>query len=159
MPVKHQKYLLYNKDDFIIWAQKIGGNTEEVIRYFLEAGREPGQGYKSCVSLMKIAKRYSDQELEDACGRILAYTFQPNVRNISTILKNSKIKTSKQSECPPDHSSHGITRGAAYFNRKGGNGKVLLEIAKHLSVTRLAMPLAENLNPFDLSGCLNCLMN
>lgn len=54
MPENHRQYLTYTKDDFQSWASTIGPNTEKVVRFFLESGKAPEQGFKSCVSLKNM---------------------------------------------------------------------------------------------------------
>lgn len=70
----------------------IGEYTARVVQHFLSAGREPEQGYKSCASLTKLGDRYGHKRLEAACERVLQYSSQPAIRNISTILKNGQDK-------------------------------------------------------------------
>ena len=54
------------------------------------------------------------------CGRVLAFTTTPSVRNISSLLKNEKaLPDLPQPEQPKNINRYGITRGAAYF-KKGG---------------------------------------
>ena len=123
MPAEHRKYLSYNEDDFLVWGKSIGAHTETVVQRFLASGREPEQGYKSCASLTKLTDRYGHARLENACERVLAYSADPSIRNISTILKNGQDKVplqKEQAEVPKGDKGHGITRGAAYFSRKGG---------------------------------------
>ena len=48
------------------------------------------QGYKACASLKKLGDRYGRKRLENACGRVLAFTTTPSVRNISSLLKNER---------------------------------------------------------------------
>lgn len=120
MPTEHRKYLAYSSDDFTSWALDIGINTTKVIEYFLSAGHEPEQGYKSCASLTKLNDKYGHQRLEDACEKVLSYTSQPSIRIISTMLKNGQDKVKPNAPIIESKSTgHGITRGAAYF-RKGG---------------------------------------
>lgn len=121
MPMEHRKYLSYNADEFISWAQMVGSCTSSVVDKFLTSGREPEQGYKSCASLTKLGDKYGIMRLEKACERVLNYSSQPSIRNISTILKNGqdKVSSTKQSSDPAKPKSHGITRGAAYFQRGG----------------------------------------
>lgn len=119
MPIEHRKYLTYNADEFTRWAQSVGQYTVTVINHFLSSGREPEQGYKSCASLTKLGDKYGLDRLEKACERVLNYSSQPSVRNISTILKNGQDKVQPTSK-PAQSRNHGITRGAAYFQRGGG---------------------------------------
>lgn len=118
MPIEHRKYLTYNADEFTRWAQSVGQYTVTVINQFLSSGREPEQGYKSCASLTKLGDKYGLDRLEKACERVLNYSSYPSVRNISTILKNGQDRVKPTSE-PAQSRSHGITRGAAYFQRGG----------------------------------------
>ena len=122
MPLAHQKYLTYNADDFNRWAMSVEPMTEKVVQRFLTSGTAPEQGYKACASLTKLGERYGRELLESACGRILAYSATPSVRNISSLLKNGQDRPAKAA--PPDtpavSNRFGITRGASYF-KKGGD--------------------------------------
>ncbi len=66
----------------------VGPMTEKVAQHFLTSGQAPEQGYKACASLTKLGERYGRDRLENACGRILAYSATPSIRNISSFLKN-----------------------------------------------------------------------
>lgn len=120
MPEEHRKYLNYNEDNFVEWGNSVGEKTSEVVRYFLTSGKASEQGYKPCISLMKLSERYGKSKLENACERMLAVSSTPTIRNISTFLKNGKTQNAVEpKERPPK--SHGLTRGAAYFKRGGGH--------------------------------------
>ena len=123
MPQEYQRYLAYNAEDFKTWAMSVGPMTEKAVYHFLDSGKAPEQGYKACASLMKLGERYSKERLENACGRVLAFTTTPSVRNISSLLKNEKaLPDLLQPEQPKNINRYGITRGAAYF-KKGGEQK------------------------------------
>ncbi len=117
MPENHRKFLEYNSENFIKWAEDIGTCTLLVVKTFLTMHKEEKQGYKSCVSLMKLADRYSTLRLENACAKALSYTPNPSLKNITTILKNGQdsVKDEKP-ETSKGSSRFGITRGSAYYN-------------------------------------------
>lgn len=73
------------------------------------------------LSKLRLGDKYGIQRLEKACERVLLFSAQPSIRNISTILKNDQDKVQKamSTTVSSNAKSHGITRGAAYF-RKGG---------------------------------------
>lgn len=123
MPETHRKYLHYNKEEFEAWARSIGQNTEQVVQHFLNDGKEAEQGFKSCASLTKLNKTYGDERLEDACERVLALAAAPTIRNITLLIKTSSTPKEVQEAGGQfdnqDGSSHGITRGAAYYSRGG----------------------------------------
>ena len=122
MPDRHREYLNFNADEFKSWAKTVGKSTEEIVRYFLTSGTAAEQGYKACVSLTKLGKRYGKKKLETACERMLAFTSSPSIRTITTLLKNSR-EPGKTSEETESGIKYGITRGAAYW-KKGGSGNV-----------------------------------
>ena len=101
-------------------GMSVGPMTEKAVYHFLDSGKAPEQGYKACASLKKLGDRYGRKRLENACGRVLAFTTTPSVRNISSLLKNEKaLPDNPQPEQPKNINRYGITRGAAYF-KKGG---------------------------------------
>jgi transposase len=121
MPENHRKYLAYNTDSFLEWAENAGTSTLLVVKNFLYMHKVEQQGYRTCSSLMKLADRYSTERLEKACEKALSYTPSPSLKNISTILKNGQDKVAVTNPLSSAGTSHGITRGAAYF--KGGDCK------------------------------------
>jgi hypothetical protein len=122
MPENHRKYLSYNDEEFLAWAASIGTQTHAVVKSFLEGGKVSEQGYKACASLTKLADRYGHEKVENACEKAMAYSSQPTIRNISTILKNRQesIKREPERRKTDVGSQYGITRGADYFRRGGG---------------------------------------
>ena len=123
MPENHKQYLTYTKDDFLTWAATVGPNTEKVVRFFLESGRAPEQGFKSCVSLKKYAESYKPDRIEEACRQILTFSGEPSIRGIGVLLKSPVTRKTAPSTSPsakPARRSRGITRGAEQF-RKGGD--------------------------------------
>lgn len=118
MPSNHREYLYYNADQFKEWAVSVGKSTEEVVKHFLTSGSVPELGYKACVSLTKLGKRYGKKKLEAACERMLAFSSSPSIRTITTLLKNSK-EPNRPTEKTDDSNKYGITRGAAYWRKVG----------------------------------------
>ena len=120
MPTNHRAYMDCNADEFKSWAETVGKYTEEVIKYFLTSGSVPEQGYKACISLKKLGKRYGKTKLEAACERMLAFSSTPSIRTITTLLKNRKEPDTASSQSN-NSSKYGITRGAAYWRKAGGD--------------------------------------
>lgn len=118
MPEQHRKYLSYNTDSFNEWAISIGHSTEEVVKFFLESGKEPEQGYKACVSLINLCRKYGEKKLEKACEQVLRYASSPSIRTITSAIKAGNRSIDIESTQANDESKHhGITRGAAYYSR------------------------------------------
>ena len=119
MPENHKKYLSYNADEFMNWAKDIGKSVLDVVESFLSIGDVPEQGYKSCISLMKLCERYGKKKLNSVCERILCITSAPKIRNIASLLKSDGNNDVQEKESSDE--KYGITRGAAYYSRNGGN--------------------------------------
>jgi hypothetical protein len=119
MPSNHREYLNCNADEFKQWAATVGKSAKEVVDRFLTSGSIPEQGYKACVSLTKLSKRYGKKKLENACERMLAFSSSPSIRTITTLLKNNK-DPEKPLKRADNSNKYGITRGAAYWRKAGG---------------------------------------
>ena len=71
MPPSHQKYQEWSPDRFTRWAQTIGPHTAQLVQALLASRKHPQQAYRSCLGLLRLAKRYSEERLEAACRRAL----------------------------------------------------------------------------------------
>lgn len=122
MPEEHQKYLHWNGQRFIEWAEKIGTSTAITVKSILASYKIEQQGYKSCMGLLKLADKYSIDRLEVACQRALSYTPHPSYKSVKNILTTGQDKlpphepSGKQNRSNPD--AYGYTRGADYYGRK-----------------------------------------
>lgn len=120
MPEDHQKYLKWDGNRFIAWAEKIGVHAVTTIKSILASYRVEQQGYKSCLGLLKLADRYSVERLEAACKKALSYTPHPSYKSIKNILvsgqdKLREDKPSQEKSSAPNE--YGFTRGAGYYGR------------------------------------------
>jgi len=102
MPEKHVKYLEqkgWDADYFKTQAKRIGPNTEWAITTMLSSKSLIEQTYNSCLGVLRLAKKYTDQRLEQACTKART-THRINYQILRNILKNNmdKIKTDQQPE-------------------------------------------------------------
>jgi len=118
MPPNHQKYVQWNAERFIKWAEKIGSDTETVIRAILSGYKVEQQGYKACMGLLKLADKYSAERLENACKKALGYTPRPSLKNIQAILGSGQDKIQEETKTTASSSQYGFTRGADYYDRR-----------------------------------------
>ncbi|MEI6286674.1 MAG: IS21 family transposase [Bacillota bacterium] len=118
MPKEHQQYLKWDSDRFRDWARKTGTNTLACVNAILTSRRIEQQGYRSCMALLKLAEKHSQERLEAACCKAWSYTPQSDYRNIKTILTSGMDRLDNTN--PPEEKpqpSHGYTRGAGYYGR------------------------------------------
>ena len=117
MPKSHQKYLEWTPSRILNWAGKNGPNTQRLISHVLESRTHPEQAYRSCLGIMRLAKRYSPKRLEGACTRatfIKAYSY----KSVESILKkglDQQILLFDQTENTKTV-KHVNIRGKKYYN-------------------------------------------
>ena len=120
MPENHKLYSEWNSERFLHWAGNIGPSTREVIEKIFASYRVEEQAYRGCLSLLKLADKYSTERLENACKVALKHIPIPRYRNIRLImeagqdLKESENKTETPfSKDPVNRYTH--LRGASYY--------------------------------------------
>jgi len=87
MPKAHQEHLQWSPSRMIRWAGQVGPQTQDLVRLILESRPHPEQGYRSCLGLLRLEKRYSKERLEAACARALVFKAY-SYKNVESILKN-----------------------------------------------------------------------
>lgn len=118
MPKNHQ-YFSWNADRFINWGESIGPNTKTVIEKHIHRYRVEEQSYKGCMSILKLADKYTAQRLENACAIALEHIPNPTYKNIRLILEAGQDEMiSKENEDDTSIQEHAIVRGADYYRRK-----------------------------------------
>jgi len=116
MPKSHQKYLEWTPSRIIKWAGKNGPSTEGLIRLVLESRIHPEQAYRSCLGIMRLAKRYSPERLEAACARAIrvkAYSY----KSIESILRKGLDQQASLFDQPENTKTvnHPNIRGEQYY--------------------------------------------
>ncbi len=86
MPASHRAHLEWTPAKLIAWGQRIGVSTAAVVTWQLEHRPHPEQGYRACLGLLALVRRYSAERLEGACTRAMAIR-APNLRSVTNILK------------------------------------------------------------------------
>ncbi len=117
MPESHRKHMEWSPSRFISWASKIGPNAEALVTAILEERPHPEQGYRSCLGIMRLAKRYSDERLEAACTRAVAVRAR-SYRHVESILKNGldRLPMSTAAESTQEPVRHENIRGSEYYH-------------------------------------------
>ncbi len=88
MPESHKRYLEWSPSRIIKWAAKSGPSTECLVTQIMEQKVHPEQGFRSCLGIMRLGRRYGIERLEDACKRALAMKAY-SYRSVESILKNN----------------------------------------------------------------------
>jgi transposase len=86
MPVAHQKHLEWTPSRLIGWAAENGAHAAALVSALLASKPHPEQGYRACLGVMRLGKRYSAARLDAACARALA-AGAVSYRSVKSILE------------------------------------------------------------------------
>lgn len=71
---------------FLNWAASIGVAVTGIVRHLLTHRPHPEMGYRACLGLLSLAKKYGNDRLEAACTRALVIG-APSRKSVASILK------------------------------------------------------------------------
>ena len=119
MPKNHQLFQ-WNKERFINWASSIGPSTVEFINLMFSRYKVEEQAYKGCLSILKLADKYSRVRLENACKLALSRLSNPTYKNIKLILESGQDEVNHkfQSITKKEDTTYAFTRGTEYYRGK-----------------------------------------
>lgn len=115
MPKSHQGYKEWTPSRLISWAEKAGPGTAKLIETIMTTRPHPQQGFRSCLGIMGLGKKYSNERLEAAAQRaiaIKAYSY----RSISSILESGLDKVATETKEVMPAIEHDNIRGQQYFH-------------------------------------------
>ena len=119
MPPEHQFVKGWSKSWFIFEAGKIGSHTTEAIEIVMERQKHVQQGFNAALGILRFAKAYSPERLENACARAL-YFKTASYRFIKAILDQNLDDKPFESTNEPisPEVSHENIRGAEYYQNQ-----------------------------------------
>lgn len=117
-PKSHQKHLEWTPSKLISWGCSIGTHTGKLVEHILNSRPHPEQGYRSCLGIFSLSKRYSKEQVEAAAERAVtlgAYSYQ----SVKSILKTGIGQLELQLDIPETPALiHENIRGAAYYQNQ-----------------------------------------
>ncbi|MGC8489689.1 MAG: IS21 family transposase [Clostridia bacterium] len=115
MPLAHRRYR-QAPSQIASSARDVGPKTVALVEAILAARPHPEQGYRSCLGLLSLRKRYTPERLEAACGRALelgAFSYTAVKSMLSSGL--DKAPRAEPIPLPLEHAVHENVRGPAYY--------------------------------------------
>jgi transposase len=114
-PKSHQQHLAWPPSRLVSWAKSVGPFTAQLFQTILESKPHPQMGYRSCLGILRLGQRYSNERLEAAARRALAIG-ACSYPSVKSILERSldRQPLDKQASRPP--LKHANLRGPAYFD-------------------------------------------
>jgi transposase len=86
MPVAHQAQAEWTPQRLVRWAGEIGPSAAAVVEEIMGTRAHPQQGFRPCLGLLRLGKRYGNDRLEAACARALVIR-SASYRSVKSILE------------------------------------------------------------------------
>jgi transposase len=118
MPKAHQAYGEWTPERLKTWAKKIGPHTEKLIESVILSRTVPEQSFRACLGILRLAKSYGENRLENAAERALMIG-ATRYQSIESILKKGldkqplPMRADLKTTTPPIHAN---VRGSHYYN-------------------------------------------
>jgi len=114
-PPAHQEHLQWTPERIASWAGTIGPNCRAAVQAIMASRPIPEHGFRPCLGVIRLGKRYSHERVDCACGRALKLNIV-GYRHIENMLKSGRDQL-------PLHASpagvvagtHDNVRGAEYY--------------------------------------------
>lgn len=114
MPAAHRAHMEWSPQRLIHWGRDIGVATAVVVTRLLERHKHPEHGYRACLGLLSLAKRYGKPRLEAACALALQIgTCQ--YRHVRDILANNRDQSPPGAAGEWVSPDHAHVRGPNYY--------------------------------------------
>ena len=91
-------------------AKRIGPHTSELVDRLLSSKIHPEQAFRPCLGIVRLANRYSEQRLEAACRRALAFS-AVSYKSVKSILEKGLDRIEEKDEADPTPVDHRNIRG------------------------------------------------
>ncbi len=115
MPPSHRAHLAWSPSRLIAWGEQAGPSTGAFVSAILASRTHPEQGYRSCLGILRLGRRYGSERLEAACARALA-AGTLGYRSIDSILRAGLDRTPLTAPPPArPHRDHANVRGSTYY--------------------------------------------
>lgn len=86
MPASHRAHLEWTPSRLVRWGAEAGPAVAELAETMMRTRPHPEHGYRACLGLMRLEKRYGKERLNSACRRALMVG-SPTYRSVQSILK------------------------------------------------------------------------
>ena len=114
MPSSHRRYRDWTHERIRREAGLIGSDTAVLIDVILRSRPHPEQGFRSCIGILHLVKRFGAERVDAACARALVLGTR-SYNSVATILKNHR-----ENAAPPIAEApiliHENIRGPGYYH-------------------------------------------
>lgn len=116
MPVAHREQVEWTPSRIVSWAKTVGPNVALFAETIIQVRRHPQWGYRSCLGIFRLAKKYEANRVDAACARALT-AGALSYRHVASILKHGLDRAAALDVSSRGPSIvHGNVRGRDYYH-------------------------------------------
>jgi transposase len=115
MPKAHRAQAEWSPSRILSWAATLGPETAKLAEAILASRPHPEQGYRSCLGILRLSKKYGGERVEIACGRAMAVGAR-SYRHVESILKHGLDRLAPTDVAGTARLSHENIRGRGYYH-------------------------------------------
>lgn len=116
MPESHRRHAEWTPARITAWAERSGPSVAGLVAAIMASRPHPEHGFRSCLGIMRLGRRFGDERLDRACARALAVRAL-SYRSVESILKagldDQPLPGAEPVTTPIG--DHANVRGAAYY--------------------------------------------
>jgi transposase len=118
MPAAHRAHLEWTPSKLVAWGRSVGPAVGELVETILTTRPHPEHGYRACLGLKRLVKRYGAERMSAACQRALL-TGGISYTSVDAILKNGLDRVPVAIDASPKvvPIQHANLRGAGYYQQ------------------------------------------
>jgi transposase len=113
MPSSHRRYRDWTHERIRREAAAIGADAATLVDVILRSRPHPEQGFRSCIGILGLVKRFGAERVDAACARALAIGTR-SYSSVAAILKNRRERAADAAEAPI--LLHENLRGPGYYH-------------------------------------------
>lgn len=116
MPVAHREQIEWTPSRIVSWAATVGPNVALFAQAIIDERRHPQHGYRSCLGIFRLAKKYEAARVDAACARALLAGAR-SYRHVDSILKHGLDRAAAlDMSSRGSNIVHGNVRGREYYH-------------------------------------------
>jgi transposase len=118
MPASHRAHLEWTPSKLVAWGTTVGPAVAELVETILRTRPHPEHGYRACLGLMRLVRRYGAERVSAACQRALA-TGSSSYSSVDAILKHGldRVPVGVDVSAKVVPIQHANLRGQAYYQQ------------------------------------------
>ncbi len=114
LPAAHRAHLQWTPERLVHWGESIGVATGRLVARLIEAQSHPEHGYRACLGLLSLARRYGRERLE-AASVIALKLGTAKYAHVKAILVNERDKVAASTAPNWTSPPHEHVRGPGYY--------------------------------------------